>query len=98
MEVDFRTSMPASQLRPQVFATALNTTIEYVLPPQLQNGCEHLNRGSCPLSAKEDATYKFVFSVMKLYPAIPVSVELIMWNELKQVMWCAVIDIQVRKI
>lgn len=96
MEVDFRTSAPASQLRPQVYATALNTTIEYVLPPELQNGCNHLKVGSCPLSAKEDATYRFLFSVLKMYPPIRVSVELIMWNELKEVMWCAVIDIQVR--
>lgn len=96
MEVNFRSERGSSQLRPQVFATALGTTIEYNLPPQFANGCNHLIVGSCPLSVNEDATYRFVFSVTAVYPPIPVTVELTLWDHNSQHVFCAEIDIHVR--
>lgn len=96
MEVDFRSLRTASALRPQVFATALGATIEYNLPPQFANGCNHLPRGSCPLSVNEDATYRFVFTVTPVYPPIPVTVELTLFDQENQAVFCSLIDIHVR--
>ncbi len=96
MEVDFRSERVASALRPQVFATALGATIEYNLPPEHQNACNHLQIGSCPLSAGEDTTYRFVFRVTAVYPPIPVTVELTLFDHASQAVFCAEIDIHVR--
>lgn len=96
MEVEFRSQRPASALRPQVFATALGATIEYVLPVELRNACNHLRVGSCPLSGNEDVTYRFVFGVTNVYPPIPVTVELTLFDQASQHVFCAEIDIHVR--
>lgn len=96
MQVDFRAARPATSLRPQVFATALGATVEYNLPPQFANGCNHLHAGSCPLSVNEDATYGFAFPITSVYPPIPVSVELTLWDHTNQHVFCAVVDIHVR--
>lgn len=96
MEIDFRSVRGAATLRPQVFATALGATIEYNLPPQFANGCNHLLQGSCPLSVNEDATYRFVFSVTTVYPPIPVTVELALLDQNNEAVFCSLIDIHVR--
>lgn len=96
MQIDFRSLRSASALRPQVFATALGATIEYNLPPIFHNGCNHLLRGSCPLSVNEDATYSFIFSVTAVYPPIPVTVELTLFDHENQHVFCSLIDIHVR--
>lgn len=96
MNVNFRAPRGASQLRPQVFATALGETIEYTLPPNQREACDHLVTGSCPLSENEDATYRFVFPITAIYPPIPVSVELTIFDHLSQHVFCAVINIHVR--
>ncbi|KAJ6644496.1 NPC intracellular cholesterol transporter 2 [Pseudolycoriella hygida] len=96
MYTDMRTERPANELRPQVFATALGQTIEYFLPPNQQNACDHLTVGSCPLSANEDATYRFSFPITPVYPPIPVTVELSLFDHTNQVVFCALIDIHVR--
>ncbi|KAG4074479.1 hypothetical protein HA402_015768 [Bradysia odoriphaga] len=96
MNVDFRSLRAASNLRPQVFATALGETIEYNLPPNQREACDHLITGSCPLSVNEDATYRFVFPITAIYPPIPVTVELTLWDQLNQHVFCALIDIHVR--
>lgn len=95
MEIDFR-SPAATSLRPIVFATALNQTIEYTLPPAHQNACNHLTRGSCPVSQDEDLTYRFVFPITAIYPPIPVTVQLTLVNEANQVAFCKITDIIVR--
>lgn len=96
MLTNFRAQRAATHLRPQVHATALGETIEYILPPNQQNACDHLTVGSCPLSANEDATYRFVFPITAIYPPIPVSVQLTIWDHTNQHVFCAVIDIHVR--
>lgn len=95
MEVDFR-SVAAQSLRPQVFATALGQTIEYTLPPAHQNACNHLSRGSCPVSQDEDITYRFVFPITNIYPPIPVTVQLTLFNQDNQPVFCKITDIIVR--
>lgn len=96
MQVDFRAVLGADTLRPQVFATALGTTIEYQLAPEFHNACNHLIFGSCPLAVNEDATYHFVFGVTTIYPPIPVAVELTLIDHANRVSFCAVVDIHVR--
>lgn len=93
---DFSHPTTASSLRPQVFATALGTTIEYVLPPNQREACDHLSTGSCPLAPNEAATYRFVFPITSIYPPIPVSVELTLRDQASNVVFCAIIDIHVR--
>lgn len=92
----FRAYGGANTLRPHVLATALGVTIEYPLPPDQQNACNHLSIGSCPLSVNEDATYNFVFPITSVYPPIPVSVQLTLYNHAGQPVFCAIIDIHVR--
>lgn len=96
MNTDFRATRGASSLRPQVFATALGETIEYLLPPAHREGCNNLSVGSCPLSVNEDATHTFVFPITAVYPPIPVSVQLTVFDQLNQGVFCAIIDIHVR--
>lgn len=95
MEIDFR-SLAATSLRPIVWATALGQTIEYVLPPDQQNACNHLNRGSCPTSQDEDVTYRFVFPITPIYPPIPVTVQLTLVNHANATIFCKQTDIIVR--
>jgi len=96
MQVAFRSLNQANTLRPVVMAIALGLTIEYVLPDEHQNACNHLLQGSCPLSASEDAIYHFIFHVEDVYPPIPVTVELRLVDHMNRVVFCVVIDIQVR--
>lgn len=96
MNIGFRAAVAAISLTPQVFATALGTTIEYTLPPLHQNACNHLSVGSCPLSPNEDVTYRFVFAITAVYPPIPVTVELTVVNHDGTILFCGLIDIHVR--
>lgn len=96
MQVDFRAIAGATALRPVVFATALGATVEYNLPPHLQNACTQLGSSSCPLSPNEDATYHFRFSVTTFYPPIPVDVEISLINQAGATVFCTIVPIHVR--
>lgn len=96
MQVDFRAPHAATGLRPVVFATALGQTIQYQLEPQFHNACNHLIGTSCPLSAGEDATYRFAFHVTPIYPPIRVLVELSLVDHANRPQFCTVIPIHVR--
>jgi len=96
MIVDFRALQSSVTLRPRVFATALGVTIEYTLPIEHQNACNHLTTGSCPLSANEDITYGFVFPITSVYPPIPVTVEITLHGDNDHHVFCAIADIHVR--
>lgn len=95
MEMDFTTITTVRTLTPTVRATALGVVTPYPLPEELKNGCKALINASCPLDARESATYKIVFPISKIYPTIPVTVELTVSDERGSAVACFAVDIRV---
>lgn len=50
--------------------------IDYVLPENLNEGCDFLTGTRCPLTATQDVVYNFEFPVDNSYPKIDVDVDL----------------------
>lgn len=61
-----------------VQAGVLGLWIDYALPENIANACNHLQNTRCPLSAGEDVVYEFLFPVEDNYPRISVDVELLL--------------------
>lgn len=95
MEMDFTTATAIQTLTPTVRATAFGVVTPYPLPEELKNGCKALINASCPLDARESATYKIIFPISNIYPAIPVTVELTVSDERHGVVACFAVDIRV---
>lgn len=95
MEMDFTASNSANTLTPSIRATALGIVTPYPLPEELQNGCNALTNANCPLDARESATYKILFPVSRIYPTIPVTVELTVTDHANRVVACFAVDIRV---
>lgn len=95
MQMDWNVGSSTATLKPKVMATALGTTIPYILPPDMQNACNHLANANCPLDAGERPTYKFQFYVANIYPSVRVTIELSLIDQRDQTTSCFNIDLSV---
>lgn len=93
--MDFTTVNGANTLTPSIRATAFGIVTPYPLPEELQNGCNALTNANCPLDARESATYKIIFPISKIYPTIPVTVELTVTDHAGRHVGCFAVDIRV---
>lgn len=97
MQVDFRHAHVANALTPVVRANVGGSTVPYPLPSHHQNACIHLGSSSCPLAANTLHTYFFNFPIALAYPPIRVGVELTLNDDQNRPIFCAIIDVQVRR-
>lgn len=98
MQVDFRPTAVHTGLTPQIFAHLVGgIRVPYSLPPQFHNACNALIAGSCPTSINALHTFRFDFEVNRSYPPIRVGVEVRMLNAQRQVVFCTIIDVLVRR-
>lgn len=96
MQLDWTVAAFTPALKPKVMATAFGTTIPYILPPDMQNACNHLANANCPLDAGERPTYKFNFYVSHIYPSANVLIELSLINNVDQSVSCFTINLAVK--
>lgn len=97
MQIDFRSQFSTTSIRPHVNATAFGVEVEYPLSPEFHDGCKHLIAGRCPLSKNQDVTYNFKFEVTKYYPAISVGVQVSLFDQQDNVLFCTRIAVVVVK-
>lgn len=95
MEMDFTVSTPVQRLIPTVQATAFGVVTAFPLPDDQREGCNNLLNTRCPLDAGERPTYRIVMYISRLYPPIPVNVELTIQDEYGRVVSCISVDIRV---
>lgn len=95
VDMDFSVYTPVQRLTPSVQATAFGVVTPYPLPGELLEACNHLLNTRCPLDAGERPTYRFVFYISRIYPPIPVNIELTLSDEYGRAVTCISVDLRV---
>ena len=88
--VDFTTRLATNLIRPRVRATVFGTiTITQELPDHIQRDpCGILTKGSCPLEAAQQASYRLELPVDPTTPTISTETEITLFGDNDEVIFC----------
>lgn len=76
VEIHFTTASSVSSLKPQLSAKVFGIKMPLSVPKDLQNACENLKEGKCPLSSNQDVIYSVKLPILKSYPAMKTEIEM----------------------
>ncbi|KAL9893653.1 uncharacterized protein LOC119642570 [Glossina fuscipes] len=81
----------------QVKAKVFGLTVPYPLPQHVADVCSNLMyEAMCPIYKTEDVVYQFNFFVETIFPEIPVTVEISLTDNSRELIACFSCDIKVK--
>lgn len=82
----------AATLEPNIIAFAIGVRAIYELPEDRRIGCNWISGTRCPLDQGEFATYELVMPITDEYPLVTVDIEVRLYDQSRQIQFCALIE------